>query len=234
MSDQAALLLAIVDQPDDLTLRLIYADFLEEHGETTHATFIRAQCSIDSVIRTPEMNEFGYLVDYRLLPVESLEPNLAEILLQPIAAFLADTRATGNPEDPNRSSKAWVRRGFIEQITVFGAKSLAAFLDHVPAILAALPLRKIILAYDSEGNLNSLTADLAARFFAYPEIRKLQSLELPGMILESDTVEILLNLGPVHWERLLLNFTATSAREQAQLETCYRGILSQLDDDIPF
>ncbi|MBY0461450.1 MAG: TIGR02996 domain-containing protein, partial [Gemmataceae bacterium] len=43
MSDRAALLKAILDDPDDDTARLVFADWLDEHGEGRRAAYIRAQ-----------------------------------------------------------------------------------------------------------------------------------------------------------------------------------------------
>jgi uncharacterized protein (TIGR02996 family) len=44
MSDEDALLAAITAHPDDDTPRLVYADWLQEHGHPERAEFIRAQC----------------------------------------------------------------------------------------------------------------------------------------------------------------------------------------------
>ncbi|MDY3551208.1 TIGR02996 domain-containing protein [Gemmata sp. JC717] len=43
--DADALLDAIFDAPDDDTPRLVYADWLQEHGQEAHAQFIRLQCA---------------------------------------------------------------------------------------------------------------------------------------------------------------------------------------------
>lgn len=43
---EAALLQAIIDSPDDDSLRLVYADYLEERGEPERATFIRVQVEL--------------------------------------------------------------------------------------------------------------------------------------------------------------------------------------------
>ncbi len=40
-----AFLDAIVDNPDDDTPRLVYADWLQEHGQENYAQFIRLQCA---------------------------------------------------------------------------------------------------------------------------------------------------------------------------------------------
>src|SRR5262245_1043172 len=46
MSDAEGLLAAIWEQPHDDTPRLIYADWLEEHGQPERAEFIRVQCEL--------------------------------------------------------------------------------------------------------------------------------------------------------------------------------------------
>jgi uncharacterized protein (TIGR02996 family) len=43
-TDRAAFLAAILDRPDDDLPRLVYADWLDEHGEPERAEFIRTQC----------------------------------------------------------------------------------------------------------------------------------------------------------------------------------------------
>lgn len=44
MSDEAALLAAILAHPDEDTPRLMFADWLQEHGQPDRAEFIRLQC----------------------------------------------------------------------------------------------------------------------------------------------------------------------------------------------
>jgi uncharacterized protein (TIGR02996 family) len=48
VSDREALLRAIIEDPDDDAPRLIYADWLDEHGNADRAEFIRLQCDIYS------------------------------------------------------------------------------------------------------------------------------------------------------------------------------------------
>jgi uncharacterized protein (TIGR02996 family) len=43
-AEQAAFLRAVIDRPDDNLPRLIFADWLDEHGEPERAEFIRVQC----------------------------------------------------------------------------------------------------------------------------------------------------------------------------------------------
>jgi uncharacterized protein (TIGR02996 family) len=46
MSDESALLAAIVTHPDEDTPRLMYADWLQENGQPDRAEFIRLQCAV--------------------------------------------------------------------------------------------------------------------------------------------------------------------------------------------
>lgn len=46
MSDRQGFIAAICAQPDDDVARLVYADWLEEHGEAERAAFIRVQCEL--------------------------------------------------------------------------------------------------------------------------------------------------------------------------------------------
>jgi uncharacterized protein (TIGR02996 family) len=46
MSDEKALLAAIWEHPHDDTVRLVYADWLQENGQSERAEFIRVQCEI--------------------------------------------------------------------------------------------------------------------------------------------------------------------------------------------
>ncbi len=51
MTDRDALYRAIIENPADDTLRLVYADALEEDGDSRHAAFIRADIELT---RLPE------------------------------------------------------------------------------------------------------------------------------------------------------------------------------------
>lgn len=50
MTEQAALLAAILAQPDDDTVRLAYADWLDEHGQDARAEFIRVQVELSRMV----------------------------------------------------------------------------------------------------------------------------------------------------------------------------------------
>src|SRR4051794_8024510 len=90
MTQAEAFLRAIIDNPDDESLRLIYADYLDERGDP-RAEFIRVQCAL---ARIPQGDRRR----------EALEARERELLSQVVAPwlggrlqrFLEDPR-TGNP-----------------------------------------------------------------------------------------------------------------------------------------
>jgi uncharacterized protein (TIGR02996 family) len=46
MNQRAALLQAVIESPDEEAVRLVFADWAEEHGEEERAEFIRVQCAL--------------------------------------------------------------------------------------------------------------------------------------------------------------------------------------------
>jgi uncharacterized protein (TIGR02996 family) len=51
--DEQALLADIIEHPGDDTPRLIYADWLDDHGEADRADFIRLQCQLGEMEDVP-------------------------------------------------------------------------------------------------------------------------------------------------------------------------------------
>jgi uncharacterized protein (TIGR02996 family) len=58
MTDRDALLAAVIARPEDDLPRLVFADWLEEHGEPSRATFIRAQIAGDEATAAALLREF--------------------------------------------------------------------------------------------------------------------------------------------------------------------------------
>ena len=54
MNEREALLRAVLEAPDDDAPRLVYADWLEEHGEAERAEFIRVDCALAAVGHPPK------------------------------------------------------------------------------------------------------------------------------------------------------------------------------------
>lgn len=62
MTEHDALVRAICDHPDEDTPRLIFADWLDENGQTDRAAFVRAQVDL---ARTPSWEPFAVLCRHR-------------------------------------------------------------------------------------------------------------------------------------------------------------------------
>src|SRR5205809_1061936 len=67
MATNEAFLRAILDNPEDDATRLVYADWLEEHGEAVPAEFIRVQCALARLSGSvPEHTESIQAGEYRV------------------------------------------------------------------------------------------------------------------------------------------------------------------------
>src|SRR4051812_42610458 len=108
MTREDDLLRAIRDNPEDDSLRLVYADWLEEHGGPAgleRAEFIRVQCELER------------------LPAD--EPRRAELERRQ-DALLADHEAEWAGPLARLVGKYHFRRGFVEEVTLTAAKFLAS------------------------------------------------------------------------------------------------------------
>jgi uncharacterized protein (TIGR02996 family) len=117
MTDNEALLQAICADPDNVTLRLIYADWLEEHGDGARAEFIRVQCQLAEMDkdddRWPGLKER----ELRLLNLHGDQWVLRKWLV------------------PERQPQVIFRRGFVETTNILNGpspKQLARWCQSTP------------------------------------------------------------------------------------------------------
>jgi uncharacterized protein (TIGR02996 family) len=156
MSDEPALLAAILDRPDEDTPRLVYADWLEDHGEPERAAFIREQIEI---ARSPDGR-----VTWRACELRAQ-------LSEPIDGF----HAWANPASYSQSGhprKCLYARGFVEHVTC----PAADWRDHGSAILADHPVRLVTLTTSPvwvpgwPGDPAYFTADSRCYYKAWPGV----------------------------------------------------------------
>jgi uncharacterized protein (TIGR02996 family) len=113
----------ILEHPDDDAPRLVYADWLEDHGDTDRAEFIRLQCEL------ARLGEDDPARDH-------LEPRERVLLEQHSVKWLASF--------PGFARKGAVfRRGFVEKITV----KAAGFVKKAKVLFPAAPIRSAELTY---------------------------------------------------------------------------------------
>ncbi len=120
MSEEQAFLHAIAEDPADDAHRLIFADWLEDHGQTDRAAFLRAQMRAASL---PEDDPAR----------DAAEDEADDLLAEHEAKWLGDV---------GEWALEWEwRRGGIEHVTVRGD----VLLKHGEALFAPAPIRSLRL-----------------------------------------------------------------------------------------
>jgi uncharacterized protein (TIGR02996 family) len=121
MTHDQAFLQAICETPEDDTPRLIYADWLEEHGDGARAEFIRVQVEL----ARPDLGAERHRL---------LEKRQDELLDLHGAAWVAALALL--------EGVVWdeFRGGFVERVKV---EDVEVFLRRAPAIFTAAPVREV-------------------------------------------------------------------------------------------
>src|SRR5262249_51832482 len=105
MADDRSFIEAIGASPEDDGLRLIYADWLEEHDEPDRAEFIRVQCDLEPVRRQYENDR-----------VSSLRSREGDLLLKHREGWLAELVALMGRWSGFDCGNVTFRRGFVDAI----------------------------------------------------------------------------------------------------------------------
>jgi uncharacterized protein (TIGR02996 family) len=134
---------AILEDPRDDDLRLIYADWLDEHGEGDRAEFIRVQVELALVeaIEHDCSNELAFSETTcpacgAWVTAEALRQREGELLAAPaveehVGAVIGDCYVDWR-----------LRRGLAEEVTL----TTADFLAHAAALFVAAPILRVTLA----------------------------------------------------------------------------------------
>lgn len=126
----AAFLYEICERPHDDDVRLIYADWLEDHGQPERAEFIRDQIADPTrhaiIAANGERGQIacGGSVELRGRSVLTIPP------------------ASGFPHDRRRIPAVRYERGFVDQIEL----TCADWLTHGPGLVLVLPLTSVLLS----------------------------------------------------------------------------------------
>jgi uncharacterized protein (TIGR02996 family) len=135
---ECAFLQAILERPDDDTPRLVYADWLEEHGDADRGRFIRVQCELAA------------------LPAD--DPRRPEAQSRQ-DALLTDDEARWRSALPTFPGVTWDgrwHRGFPETITVSDSAVFHAVAEHIFPVVPVRCLRfKKLTARDSPAVMES-------------------------------------------------------------------------------
>jgi uncharacterized protein (TIGR02996 family) len=125
MTQNEAFLAAIRKEPDDDVPRLVYADWLEDHGDLDRAEFIRLQ------VARAARPAFNPLPNHLLKREQDLLALHKKSWAAPVQRLAEPGRFT---------------RGFIEEAKIAPEE----LLRHGDALLAATPLRRLTLRFDME------------------------------------------------------------------------------------
>src|SRR5262245_32494521 len=118
---EQAFLQAIAESPDDDTPRLVFADWLDDHGDPARAEFIRVQIELASQPGD----------DTRRRALQDREEDLLRAHEDEWRARLAPVpHSTWGP----------FTRGFVERVEIYTQED---FLAHAAALFASAPLREL-------------------------------------------------------------------------------------------
>jgi uncharacterized protein (TIGR02996 family) len=153
-----AFLQAILDVPDDDTPRLVYADWLDEHGEPARAEFIRAQC---------ELAQMAVYNDHR----PALQARQQRLLADHGREWLAREW----PRATNPVAHPWTFvRGFVAELSLSGL----GLEDAGVRALAATPRMALVATLDLRQN--GIGAPGLRALAASPHLASLTLLDLRG------------------------------------------------------
>ena len=172
LTHEESFLQAIREHPDDDTPRLVYADWLEEHGDPARAEFVRVQVALA-----------GMAADPRRVPLAAREQALLaghrDDWLGPLRDLAAGAAQVGHEWE--------FRRGFLERV----ALDARVFLERAEEVFAWAPVRDVHLRSADE-----VVEDLAAS----PWLGRLDCLDLRGDHIGAAGMEAL--AGSPHLGRL--------------------------------
>lgn len=157
MTPEDAFLQDVRERPDDDGVRLIFADWLEDHGQADRADFIRAGIDAARLAGTDAAGEAAALGRARRL-LATHWPRWGEPIERLLGVRL-DERRTGRTTDPLRLFS----RGFVERAELDAPRLVEA----APEAFARWPLRVLSLYQ---------VGDAAARLAALPQLAWVEEL----------------------------------------------------------
>ncbi len=229
MSDQAALLRAILDQPDEAVHRLVYADWLEEHGDEARAEFIRAQCRMARFYDPDDPFRAGMVEGI-------LRPEYRQAWLAPLHAL-----GLGPNEEAEYRFAFTFRRGFVESIYVSGPEAVDSLIRQAGAVCSLTPFLHLRLGADNGGNWEPLTVVLLERLVSCREVAGLRTLDLRHHYLRDEGANALLASPHLSGNtRVFFEGNSLTAEARLALEARFGSAIScgpdlgLNEDDIPF
>jgi uncharacterized protein (TIGR02996 family) len=161
MSRDEAFLRDIIDHPDDDALRLIYADWLDDHGEPRRAEFIRLQCRLAG------------------LPEDDAErPDLLDREWELLTVYRGRWQPAATSLIANNLWDSGFRRGFFARVHL----PASLLLEHGAELAAACPLEEVCVE-EAGGRLGEILRQ--------PWLARVASLDLTRNALTAEDVQAL-------------------------------------------
>jgi uncharacterized protein (TIGR02996 family) len=206
MSDEAAFVRAIIDDPDDDANRRVFADWLEDRGDE-RAELIRAQLEWEEDVRKHPMRDEWHWVSLRLALSDAGDWGSGRssllVMLSDVAAISGEadaSEADGLIEEHGAEWAADVaplvekyafRRGLLERVRLTPAQ----LLEHGEALFRRAPILELTVptAHDDPPGL-------LAKALSLPALAQLTHLHLPGVASGPSVAEAM--AGATHLKRL--------------------------------
>lgn len=183
MTTREGFVTALADNPRDDTTRLVFADWLDDHGEATRAAFIRQQCRADQ-----------------------LRPGTTE---RTDALRAADDLAAAHEADWLDTSRlvTWdYRRGFLDRVRMTAEQ----FLEHGEELFQREPVRRLELVQVPTGwtcdHGDPLTADTIREVVAHPAFAHVRELAVVNRFGHEDVETWLTSLATARHVTKLRSF----------------------------
>ncbi len=221
MTDREALLRSILDNPDDDTLRLIYADAIEEESDSRRAAFIRAQIEY---ARLPEYDPVRIRARYH-----DREKMFGARWMMELPALPEGLRWATHP----------FRRGFPSGIQ---SRDAATFVEHADGLFRQFPIDTLELSIARLSETREFTdcpwishlvrlslpeglsGQAAGRLIGSPHYQRLRELHIGAGLTTNSTASSLVR------SRLFKQLTSLGFRNDRQGGGTLVNELSQLAD----
>lgn len=149
-TDGAALLRGVIDFPEDDDRRLVFADWLEEDGQSERAEFVRVQVELarldtdqrqgECTTPGPECSDPDCPSGRRARECRPLQKRGRELLIRRRLDWFVQAREF-TPEALRYDDFIPFRRGFVESVRC----PIATWLTHGPAVVLAHPVQTVTI-----------------------------------------------------------------------------------------
>jgi uncharacterized protein (TIGR02996 family) len=236
-----ALLAEILSNPDEDTPRLVYADWLEEHGgppDLERAQFIRAQCTLSRLCAfdLDRPLECGDVTFAHQLRADLLAPFLAPVLDLKLLPPLPESSTDATEEE--ETLWPWIsfafRRGFIEGLIVHRDEAALCLVEQAAVLFQRLPLRHLVFRLPYSRRLRPQTL---AALVQLPCLARLLTLDLKHQYLGQGARCLLDSPYLDGLQRLWLSDNHVGPPLEAALRLRFGDVLvphGPLDEEIPF